>query len=124
MIYKLFFILIIVFVLLRLVQRERLALDIASITITLIVVVLGLSFSPYWVEKIAAFLEFGTPSMAVVALVIAGLIIVSVILSVMVSDLKRNQAHLIRQIARLEIKFSKNRFGINSPQDRLVNNGG
>jgi hypothetical protein len=107
MTFKLLFIVGFVWALLRLVQLERLALDLASLTMLLIMVVLGLSFSPYWVERIAAFLQFGTPSMAVVALVIAGLIAVSVILSVMVSDLKRKQAHLIRQIARLEMTTSR-----------------
>ena len=107
MTFKLIFIVAFVWILLRLVQRERLALDLASFTMLLIVVVLILSFSPYWVERAAAFLQFGTPSMAVVALVIAGLVTVSVILSVMVSDLKRRQDRLIRQIARLELKISK-----------------
>jgi uncharacterized membrane protein YciS (DUF1049 family) len=46
--------------------------------------------------------------MAVVALLIAGLVAVSVILSIMVSDLKRAQARLIRQMARLEMQTSKN----------------
>ena len=104
---KLLFMLVFVLILLRLVQRERLALDLASLTLLLIVAVMGLSFSPYWVERIAALLQFGTPSMAVVALVTGGLVTVSVILSVMLSDLKRKQAHLIRQIVRLEIKVSK-----------------
>jgi hypothetical protein len=107
MTFKLLFIVGFVWVLLLLVQRDRLALDLASFTILLIAAVMGLSFSPYWVERIAAFLQFGTPSMAVVALVIAGLVTVSVILSVMVSDLKRKQARLIRQMARLEMKISK-----------------
>jgi hypothetical protein len=97
-----------VWILLRLVQRERLALDLASVTIILIVAVMGLSFSPYLVERIAAILQFGRPSMAVVALLIAGLVAVSVILSIMVSDLKRAQARLIRQMARLEMQTSKN----------------
>ena len=107
MIVKLFFIAAFVWVLLRLVQRERLALDLASLTLILIVVVMGLSFSPYLVERIAAIFQFGRPSMAVVALMITGLVAVSVILSIMVSDLKRAQARLIRQIARLEMKTSK-----------------
>ena len=74
MTFKLLFFFAFVWVLLRLVQRDRLALDLASFTILLILVVMGLSFSPYLVERIAAFLQFGTPSMAVVALVIAGLV--------------------------------------------------
>ena len=115
MTFKLLFIVGFVWVLLRLVQRERLALDLASFTMLLIVVVLALSFSSYWVERTAAFLQFGTPSMAVVALVIAGLVTVSVILSVMVSDLKRRQARLIRQMARLEMKISKNNNGVQIP---------
>ena len=107
MTYKLLFIVGFVWVLLRLVQRERLALDLASANLLLIVAVLGLSFSPYWVERIATFLEFGTPSMAVVALVIAGLVTLSLILSVMVSDLKRKQELLIRHMARLEMKSAR-----------------
>jgi hypothetical protein len=107
MIYKLLFIFVFVWGLIRLVQRGRLSLDLASFTLLLIVAVLGLSFSPYWVERIAAFLQFGTPSMAVVALLIVGLVTVSVILSVMVSDLKRKQAHLIRQMARFEMKSAR-----------------
>ncbi len=105
--FKLLFVFVFVWTILRLVQRERLGLDLASLTLLLIVAVMGLSFSPYFVERIAALLQFGTPSMAVVALVTGGLVTVSVILSVMLSDLKRKQAHLIRQIAKLEIKFSK-----------------
>ena len=108
MTFKILFIVAFVWVLLSLVQRERLALDLASFTLLFIVVVLLVSFSPFWVERIATFLQFGTPSMAVVALVISGLVTVSVILSVMVSDLKRQQAHLIRQMARLEMKSIKN----------------
>ena len=115
MTFKLLFIIGFVWIVLSLVQRERLALDLASFTLLLIVAVMGLSFSPYWVERIAAFLHFGTPSMAVVALVIAGLVTVSAILSVMVSDLKREQAHLIRQMVRLEMKSSKK---INETQGR------
>jgi hypothetical protein len=105
MTFKILFILGFIWILLRLVQRERLALDLASLTMLLIFVVLSLSFSPYWVEKIAVFLDFGTPSMAVVALVIAGLVTVSIILAVMISDLKRKQALLIRQMSRLEMKI-------------------
>ena len=105
MTFKILFILGFIWILLRLVQRERLALDLASLTMLLIFVVLSLSFSPYWVEKIAFFLDFGTPSMAVVALVIAGLVTVSIILAVMISDLKRKQALLIRQMSRLEMKI-------------------
>ena len=108
MTFKILFIVAFVWVLLSLVQRDRLALDLASFTLLFIVVVLLVSFSPFWVERIATFLQFGTPSMAVVALVISGLVTVSVILSVMVSDLKRQQAHLIRQMARLEMKSIKN----------------
>ena len=114
MTYKLLFIFGFMWILLRLVQRDRLSLDLASFTLLLIVVALGLSFSSYLVEKIAAFLQFGTPSMAVVALVIAGLVTVSMILSVMVSDLKRQQVNLLRQMARLEMKNSRK---IKEPQN-------
>jgi len=104
MIFKILFFMIFFWVLLRLVQQQLLGMDLASFTILLILCVLALSFSPYWVERIAAFLEFGTPSMAIVALVVAGLMTISVILSVMVSDLKRKHANLTRQLARLELK--------------------
>jgi hypothetical protein len=108
MIVKLLFIAGFVWILLRLVQRERLALDLASLTLILIVAVMGFSFSPYLVERVAAIFQFGRPSMAVVALLIAGLVAVSVTLSIMVTDLKRAQARLIRQMARMEMKNSKN----------------
>ena len=88
-----------------LVQRRRLGMDLASMTLLLIVCVLALSFSPYWVEKLAQFFEFGSPSMAVVAPVIAGLVTVSVILLVMISDLKRKHGELTRQVVNLQLKL-------------------
>lgn len=105
--FKLLFVIGFVWTLLRLVQRERLSLDLASFTASLIVVVLMMSFSPYWVELLASILGFGTPSMAVVALITACLIIMAVILSVMVSDLKSKQARLIRQLSRLELQLDR-----------------
>ena len=105
MIYKLLFFFAFVWFLLMLVQRQRLGMDLASLTLLLIVGVLALSFSPYWVEKLAQFLEFGTPSMAVVALAIAGLVTVAVILLVMISDLKRKHALLTRQVASMQLKL-------------------
>ena len=107
MIYKLLFFFGFVWFLLMLVQRQRLGMDLASLTLLLIVGVLALSFSPYWVEKLAQFLEFGTPSMAVVALAIAGLVTVAVILLVMISDLKRKHAQLTRQVASMQLKLSQ-----------------
>jgi len=107
MIYKLIFFLGFVWFLLMLVQRRRLGMDLALLTLLLIVGVLALSFSPYWVEKLAQFFEFGTPSMAVVALVIAGLVTVAIILLVMISDLKRKHAELTRQVASLQLKLSE-----------------
>ena len=107
MIYKLLFFFGFVWLLLILVQRQQLGMDFASLTLLLIVGVLALSFSPYWVEKLAQFFEFGTPSMAVVALAIAGLVTVAVILLVMISDLKRKHALLTRQVASLQIKLSQ-----------------
>ena len=56
-----------------LVQRQSLGMDLASLTLALLVVDFALSFSPFWVERLAQFFEFGTPLMAVVALAIAGL---------------------------------------------------
>ena len=107
MIYKLLFFFSFVWFLLMLVQRQRLGMDLASLTLLLIVGVLALSFSPFWVEKLAQFLEFGTPSMAVVALAIAGLVTVAVILLVMISDLKRKHAQLTRQVASMQLKLSQ-----------------
>ena len=107
MIYKLLFFFGFVWFLLMLVQRQRLGMDLASLTLLLIVGVLALSFSPYWVEKLAQFLEFGTPSMSVVALAIEGLVTVAVILLVMVSDLKRKHALLTRQVASLQLLLSQ-----------------
>jgi hypothetical protein len=107
MIYKLLFFFGFVWFLLMLVQRQRLGMDLASLTLLLIVGVLALSFSPFWVEKLAQFLEFGTPSMAVVALAVAGLVTVAVILLVMISDLKRKHAQLTRQVASMQLKLSQ-----------------
>ena len=107
MIFKLLFFVGFVLILLILVQRQRLGMDLASLTIALLVVVFALSFSPYWVERLAKFFEFSTPSMAVVALAIAGLVTFAVILLVMVSDLKRKHALLTRQLAGLQLKLSQ-----------------
>lgn len=102
-----------------LVQRQRLGMDLASLTLLLIVGVLALSFSPYWVEKLAQFFEFGTPSMAVVALAIAGLLTVVVTLLVMISDLKRKHSELTRQVASLQLKLLElKKFTI---EDRISN---
>ncbi len=120
MIYKLIFFFGFVWFLLMLVQRQRLGMDLASLTLVLIVCVLALSFSPYWVEKLAQFLEFGTPSMAVVALAIAGLVTVAVILLVMISDLKRKHAQLTRQVASMQLKLSQ--VGKTSVEDQISTN--
>ena len=107
MIFKFLFFVGFVWILLMLVQRQRLGIDLASLTLALLVGVFALSFSPYWVEKLAQFFEFGTPSMAVVARAIAGLVTVAVILLVMVSDLKRKHALLTRQLAGLQLRLSQ-----------------
>jgi uncharacterized membrane protein len=107
MIWKFSFFVCFVWFLLLLVQRQRLGMDLASLTLVLIVGVLALSFSPYWVEKLAKFFEFSTPSMAVVALTIAGLVSVSVMLLVMISDVKRKHAQLTRQVASMQLKLSQ-----------------
>jgi hypothetical protein len=107
MIFKLLFFVGFVCILLMLVQRQRLGMDLASLTLALLVGVFAMSFSPYWVERLAQFFEFGTPSMAVVALAIAGLVTVAVILLVMVSDLKRKHALLTRQLAGLQLRLSQ-----------------
>ena len=106
MTFKLLFVLAFVGVLLRLVQRERLSLDLASLTLVLILGVLVLSFSPFWVERIAAVLDFSTPAMSVVALGLVGLLVLCVILSVMISELKHRQARLVRQLAQMEARLS------------------
>jgi hypothetical protein len=107
MIFKLLFFVSFVWILLMLVQRQKLGMDLASFTLVLLVAVFALSFSPYWVERLAQFFEFGTPSMAVVALAIAGLVTVAVILLVMVSDLKRKHALLTRQLAGFQLRLSQ-----------------
>ena len=107
MTFKLLFVLVFVGVLLRLVQRERLSLDLASLTLVLILAVLVLSFSPFWVERIAAVLDFSTPALSVVALVLVGLLVLCVILAVTVSDLKHRQARLVRQLAVLQSRLSQ-----------------
>jgi hypothetical protein len=106
MIYKLLFFFGFVWFMLILVQSQRLGMDLASLILFLIVGVLALSFSPYWVERLAQFFEFGTPSMSVVALAIAGLVTVAVILLVMISDLNRKHALLTRQVASMQLKLS------------------
>ena len=113
MIFKLLFFVGFIWILLMLVQRQRLGMDLASLTLALLVGVFALSFSPYWVEKLAQFFEFGTPSMAVVALAIAGLVTVAVILLVMVSDLKRKHALLTRQLAGIHLKLSQDNKSTN-----------
>ena len=110
MIFKILFFLIFFWLLMRLVQGQRLGMDLASFTIFLNVFVLALSLSPYWVERIATLLNFGTPSMSVVALAIVGLVSMSLILSVMLSDLKRKHANLTRQLFRLEMKVKASRL--------------
>lgn len=107
MIWKLIFIIIFIWVLLRLVQLELLTLDIVLLTFSMIVFVLLISFSPFFVELLARLLGFGTPAMAVVAVVIAGLIVMSVILAVLGSVHKRELALIIRQLAQLELKFAQ-----------------
>ena len=119
MIFKLLFFVGFALILLMLVQRQRLGMDLASLTLALLVGVFALSFSPYWVERLAEFFEFSTPSMAVVALAIAGLVTVAVILLVMVSDLKRKHALLTRQLAGLQLKLSQDNKPTN--QERYSN---
>ncbi len=106
MTFKLLFVLAFVGVLLRLVQRERLSLDLASLTLVMILGVLLLSFSPFMVERIAAVLDFSTPAMSVVALVLVGLLVLCVIMAVMISDLKHRQAQLVRQLAQMQARLS------------------
>ena len=105
MTFKVFFVAAYIFALFFLVRKDRLSLDLASITFILILFVLGLSFSPFLVERIAAALDFSTPAMAVVALTIVGLISLSLVLAVTVSDLILRQGFLIRQMAQLEMRL-------------------
>jgi hypothetical protein len=105
MIWKLIFIICLFWVLLRLVQIEKLTLDIVLFTLLMIVIVLSFSFSPFFVEGLAKILGFGTPALAVVALVIAGLIVMCVILAVLVSSHKKELALVIRQLAKIELRI-------------------
>lgn len=115
MTFKLLFVLVFVWLLLRLVQRERLSLDLASLTMVLIVAVLGLSFSPYWVERIALVLEFSNPAMSVVALMLVGLMALCLILAVSISDLRRRHALLVRQLAQLQTKIAQSQQPAHAP---------
>ena len=104
MILKLAFLVFFVWTVLRLVQAGRLGLDLASFTLGLIAVVMGISFSPALVEGIADMWGFSTPSLSVVALILAGLLLLSVSFAVSVSDLQRRNARLIRRLAEIELK--------------------
>lgn len=106
MIFKLMFVVTFVWLLLRLVQHERLSLDLASLTLVMILCVLALSFSPFLVERIAVALEFSNPAMSVIALALVGLVVLCLILAVSVSDLRRRQAIFVRQLARLQSRLS------------------
>ena len=92
-------------------------MDFASLTILLIVGVLALSFSLYWVEKLAQFFEFGTPSMPVDALAITGLVTIAVIILVMISDFNRKHAQLTRQGVSFQLRLS--RADKSSNEDRI-----
>ena len=106
MILKLLFFAAYIGVLFHLVRKDRLSLDLASAAFILILFVLGLSFSPFWVERIAAVLNFSTPAMAIVALTMAGLISLCLVLAVTLSDLIRRQGLLMRQLALFELRLS------------------
>ena len=104
MIFKILFFLIFLFTLLLLVKRKYIGIDFASLVLFFITLVLAFSFSPYLVELLAKYFEFGTPSMAVIALVIVGLMSISVILLVICSDLKYKHVQLTRHVASLELR--------------------
>ena len=106
---KLAFLLGFVWVMLRLVQRDRLSMDLASLVLLLLAGALAISLSPYLVERVAAFLDFGTPAMAIVGIAVACLTSVCLALSVMVTDLKRHRAQATRQLARLELRLAEAR---------------
>jgi len=86
-----------------LVKRDRLSLDLAWLLFFILAVVFGASLSPWIVENLAHIFDFGTPSMVVVALSIAGLTAICLVLVVEVSGLKRQNAQLLRKLAALEI---------------------
>lgn len=105
MILKLAFLLGFVWVMLMLVQRDRLSMDLASMALLLLAGALAVSLSPYLVERVAGFLDFGTPAMAIVGVAVACLSSVCLALAVMVTDLKRHRAQVTRQLARLELQL-------------------
>ena len=105
MIFKISFMIFFIFLLLRLVQREKLSLDLASLALILIGFVLFISFSPFWVERIASLLEFSNPAFAVVALVLVGLICLCMILAVTLSELKYRYSRLLRKLVLLELSL-------------------
>jgi hypothetical protein len=104
MIHKIVFLFFFVWAVLRLVQAGRLGLDLASFTLGLIAIVMGISFSQALVEGIAEILGFSTPSLSVVALILAGVLLLSVSFAVSISDLQRRNAKLIRRLAAIELK--------------------
>ena len=109
MIYKLIFFIFLTWIVLLLVQNKKLGIDLALFIIILILIVLAISFSPYLVNLLAKIFDIGTPSMAVVALIVAGLVSVVIILLTIVTDLKRKYVFLMRKLAQLELSTIKDK---------------
>jgi hypothetical protein len=86
-----------------LVRRHYLSLDFAWLLFFILTVVLGVSLNPWAVEKLAKIFGFGTPSMAIVALIFAALIGLCLVLAVDINTTKKQNALLVRKVASLEL---------------------
>jgi hypothetical protein len=100
---RLLFIIALLVLIFWLVRRGRVSLDLAWLLFLVLVLVFGVSLSPWVVERLAHLFDFGTPAMAVVALAIGGLTGICLVLVIEVTALKRQHAALIRELAKLQL---------------------
>ncbi len=103
MIIRLLFLVFLVVGIFWLVRRHYLSLDFAWLLLLMLVAVLGVSLSPWAVEKLAQILDFSTPAMSVVALTIAALIGLCLVLLVEITAIKKQNTLLVRKVASLEL---------------------
>ena len=101
---RLLFVFAMLLLILWLVRRDRVSLDLAWLLFFVLVLVFGVSLSPWAVERLAHLFDFGTPAMAVVALAIGGLTGICLVLVIEVTALKRQHASALRALARLELQ--------------------
>jgi hypothetical protein len=117
---RLFFLVFLVVGIFLLVKRHYLSLNFAWLLFFMLTVVLGVSLSPWAVEKLAQILDFGTPAMAVVALTMAALIGLCLVLAVEITTIKKQNTLLVRKLASLELAQSdKSLRSLSSKQVQL-----